>query len=288
MSAPIVRLSRAPLQAIKFKPDSVRRQLSQFLFAAGSLALGSCGTRTMMIDADSYRSIGFESRALFLVIHYTQLNLEKSIEVLTRGQVSSHYLLTDEPRPRIFRLVDENLRAFHAGLSYWAGHGNLNSASIGIEIVHPGISTGTDGSFSFVPYPKSQIDALIPLIRDIMGRHRIRSDRVLGHSDIAPQRKIDPGPLFPWKRLAQQGLVRWPDEALVASRIGDFEAKLPPLSWFQKMLAQHGYQVEQSGEANEASRRVISAFQMRYRPSRYDGVVDAETAALLSVLNEQA
>ncbi|NCW01007.1 MAG: N-acetylmuramoyl-L-alanine amidase, partial [Betaproteobacteria bacterium] len=98
--------------------------------AAGALAVSSCGTAPLTIDAQSYRSKGFESRALFLIIHYTQLNLERSLEVLTRGQVSSHYLLTDETPPRIYRLVDENLRAFHAGISYWAGHGNLNSASI--------------------------------------------------------------------------------------------------------------------------------------------------------------
>ncbi|MBU6381211.1 MAG: N-acetylmuramoyl-L-alanine amidase [Betaproteobacteria bacterium] len=254
--------------------------------AAGALAVSSCGTAPLTIDAQSYRSKGFESRALFLIIHYTQLNLERSLEVLTRGQVSSHYLLTDETPPRIYRLVDENLRAFHAGISYWAGHGNLNSASIGIEIVHPGISTESDGSLSFVPYPERQIDALIPLVRDIMKRHQIRPDRVLGHSDIAPQRKIDPGPLFPWKRLAREGLIRWPDEREVAARLPAFEAKLPSLAWFQQMLSQHGYQVEQHGEATEPTRRVIAAFQMRYRPSRYDGLTDAHTAALLAVLNQ--
>jgi len=180
----------------KQTPNAERRLFSRIALAGAAASLSACGSTPTIIDARSYRSIGFESRALFLIIHYTQLNLERSIEVLTRGQVSSHYLLSDESPPRIYRLVDENLRAFHAGVSYWAGHGNLNSASIGIEIVHPGVVEQADGSQSFVPYPESQIDALIPLVRDIMKRHQIRADRVLGHSDIAPQRKIDPGPLF--------------------------------------------------------------------------------------------
>jgi N-acetylmuramoyl-L-alanine amidase len=270
----------------KQTPNAERRLFSRIALAGAAASLSACGSTPTIIDARSYRSIGFESRALFLIIHYTQLNLERSIEVLTRGQVSSHYLLSDESPPRIYRLVDENLRAFHAGVSYWAGHGNLNSASIGIEIVHPGVVEQADGSQSFVPYPESQIDALIPLVRDIMKRHQIRADRVLGHSDIAPQRKIDPGPLFPWKRLAQEGLIRWPDEAMVAERLPAFEAQLPSLGWFQGQLSRLGYQVDQDGQSTEATRRVVAAFQMRYRPSRYDGKPDAHTAALLAVLNQ--
>ena len=238
------------------------------------------------IDAESYRAASYDSRILFLIIHYTELSLEQSIEVLTRGKVSSHYLLTDENEPRILQLVDENMRAFHAGLSYWDGHSNLNSSSIGIEIVHPGFTKQADGSLQFLPYREQQIEVLIPLVRDIVNRHQIRPDRVLGHSDIAPQRKIDPGPLFPWLRLAKEGLIRWPDDAQLALHRQTFADKLPPMKWVQEMLARLGYQVAQDGQRNETTQRVIAAFQMRYRPSCYDGFVDAQTAALLAVLNQ--
>jgi N-acetylmuramoyl-L-alanine amidase len=241
---------------------------------------------SVAIDAASYQAISCESRVLFLIIHYTQLNREQSIEVLTKGKVSSHYLITDDTEPRILRLVDENLRAFHAGLSFWNGHRNLNSASIGIEIVHPGFTTQADGSISFLPYPKQQIDALIPLVRDIVSRHHIRPDRVLGHSDIAPQRKVDPGPLFPWRSLAEAGLILWPDDAEVAAQRKVFSDQLPDMKWVQTMLANLGYDIQQDGKPSALTKKVITAFQMRYRPSRYDGLVDAHTAALLAVLNQ--
>ncbi|HAB48223.1 MAG: N-acetylmuramoyl-L-alanine amidase [Betaproteobacteria bacterium] len=242
---------------------------------------------SIRIDAESYRATSCESRVLFLIIHYTQLNLEQSIETLTKGNVSSHYLITDEAEPRILRLVDENLRAFHAGLSFWNGHCNLNSASIGIEIVHPGFITQADGSLSFLPYPEQQIDVLMMLVRDIVSRHQIRPDRVLGHSDIAPQRKVDPGPLFPWQRLAEAGLILWPDKTQVEAQEKAFSDKLPDMKWVQAMLAKLGYDIEQDGESSVFTKRVITAFQMRYRPSLYNGLVDAHTAALLAVLNQE-
>ena len=241
----------------------------------------------VIIDRSSYRSSASESRVLFLIIHYTQLDFQQSIEVLTRGEVSSHYLLSDESPPKIYSLLDESLRAFHAGLSYWAGHALLNSSSIGIEIVHPGFTSHPDGSIEFLPFPEAQIEALIPLVRDIVKRHRIRPDRVLGHSDIAPLRKIDPGPLFPWKRFADEGLIRWPDQVKTQSMLPQFEAELPSLSWCHSRLSKLGYAIEIHGEDNEANRRVLAAFQMRFRPSRYDGMVDAETAALLSALIDE-
>ena len=248
---------------------------------AAAATLAGCATGPV-IDT-SQTAISQDSRAQFLIIHYTQANFELSMKILARGGLSVHYLLSDETPPRIYRLVDESRRAYHAGLSSWQGQGPLNAMSIGIEIVHPGVLPGPEGE-RFVPYRPDQIDALIPLVRDIVKRHEIRPDRIVGHNDIAPQRKVDPGPLFPWKRLADEGLIKWPDAAAVAEARRGFEAALPPLAWFQRMLGAIGYEVPMHGQADEATRRVIATFQMKYRPARYDGLPDAETAALLQVL----
>jgi len=235
-----------------------------------------------------YSAQGQDSRVLFLILHYTDENLEDSIRILTRQQVSSHYLLSDETPPRIYRLVDESRRAWHAGDSFWKGHANLNASSIGIEIVNAGGKRQPDGGIAFAPYPPAQIDELVKLVKDIVARHQIQPSRILGHSDIAPQRKIDPGALFPWKRLADEGLIPWPDAAQVAKARAGFEGRVPPVAWFQKALAQHGFRVPTDGVLDEPTRRVIAAFQMKYRPARYDGQPDAETAALLEVLNAPA
>jgi N-acetylmuramoyl-L-alanine amidase len=251
-----------------------------------SLLLVGCGTTTpggVPIDT-GYTARGQDSRVMFLIIHYTAGSLPVSIKVLTGDEVSVHYLLSDEDPPVIYRLVDESRRAWHAGVSYWQGNAMLNASSIGIEIVHPGFRDTPQGR-EYLPYPKAQIDALIPLVKDIVKRHGIRPDRILGHSDVQPQTKADPGPTFPWKRLADEGLIAWPDAARVAMQRVIFEAALPDVDWFQDELGQRGYYVPRTGVLDETTQRVLSAFQMRYRPGRHDGVPDAETAALLHVLN---
>lgn len=230
-----------------------------------------------------YSAVAQDSRVRYLVLHYTVLDSANSLRVLTQQQVSSHYLLDDGTDFKIYRLVDENRRAYHAGMSSWKGNTNINPSSIGIEIVNAGWRETAQGR-EWAPFPPGQIERLIPLVRDILKRHDITPDRVLGHSDIAPQRKQDPGPMFPWKRLAEAGLVLWPDEAEVAARQGQFEAQLPDVAWFQRRLSDHGFAVAQNNEFDEATRKVVSAFQMKYRPSRFDGTLDAQTAALLDVL----
>jgi N-acetylmuramoyl-L-alanine amidase len=224
-----------------------------------------------------------DSRVQFLVLHYTELGLAASLEVLTKGPVSAHYLVSDERPVQVYRLVDESRRAYHAGDSRWQGQGPLNAMSIGIEIVHPGFTNGPEG-LVFVPYRPDQIDVVVALVRDIVRRHGIRPDRVVGHSDIAPQRKIDPGPLFPWDRLSAEGLASAADPARVAAVLPEFTARLPTMAWFQEQLAACGYEVPQHGRLDEATRRVLAAFQMRHRPCQHDGQPDAQTAARLSVL----
>ena len=227
---------------------------------------------------------GQDSRVLFVVLHYTVANLPLSMKVLRDGgQVSAHYLVSDESPPRIHRLVPEERRAWHSGPSHWRGHSMLNASSIGIEIVHPGWRDTPEGR-QWPPYPDEQVDAVVTLLKDIVRRHGIRPERIVGHAEVLPQHKQDPGPAFPWKRLADEGLVPWPDAGRVAVNRAGFEAQLPDVAWFQRALRNHGYDAPQHGELDAATRNILVAFQMRYRPARFDGVPDAETAALLHVL----
>lgn len=230
----------------------------------------------------SFTAVAQDSRAQFLILHYTALDFPTSLKVLTEQRVSSHYLVRDNP-PEIYQLVDENRRAYQAGLSSWKGQTQLNAASIGIEIVNLGYQNTPQGRIYF-DFPPAQIDAVIALVKKIVAEHRIPPERVLGHSDIAPQRKPDPGPRFPWKRFADEGLIVWPDPAKVAERRPAHESDLPNVEWFQQKLAQIGYAVPLNAELDEPTVRVIAAFQMKYRPSLFDGMPDAETAALLEVL----
>lgn len=233
-----------------------------------------------------YSAAAQDSRAQFIVLHYTSTDFEHSLELLSRGEVSSHYLIDRAPA-KIYRLVDENRRAWHAGESEWQGRTWLNSSSIGIELVNPGYEQTADGRRLWYPYPEPQIDALILLLKDIMQRHGLKPGAIVGHSDIAAQRKVDPGPLFPWKRLADAGLLPWPDARLVAAHREVFSRALPATEWFQTQLAQQGYRVPRHGMLDEETRNVIAAFQMKYRPARFDGMPDAETAAILAALQAQ-
>ena len=230
----------------------------------------------------SYRAKSQDSRAQFLILHYTWGDHEGSLKVLTEGPVSSHYRVRDHP-VEVYALVDESRRAFHAGVSSWKGQTALNASSIGIEIVNAGDRLAPQG-IAWQPYPPAQVDAVVDLVKWIVKRHGIRPDRILGHAEIAPHRKSDPGPLFPWKRLADEGLVTWPDERRVAERKSAHAAALPDVAWFQRKLKAHGFEVAAHGRLDAETRRVLAVFQMRYRPADFSGTPDAETAAILEVL----
>lgn len=231
-----------------------------------------------------HRAASQGPRVDLLVIHYTALDFTTALQVLTQQAVSSHYLVDVDP-PAIYRLVDEDRSAHHAGQSAWQRRQGLNASSIGIEIVNAGPVDGPEGR-RFTPYPAAQIDAVVALVRDIVTRWGIPPDRVVGHSDIAPGRKQDPGPLFPWKRLADEGLALWFDEPRAAALRPRYEAALPDRAWFQQRLAQLGYRVPLGGAADQSTHSVLVSFQMRFRPARYDGAPDAETAAILAALTQ--
>lgn len=253
-----------------------------------ALALAGCATGPA-IDRSNV-SISQDSRVQYLILHFTAEDFPRSLRILTKGPVSSHYLVSEregDTPPRIYQLVDESRRAYHAGVSSWKGATMINASSIGIEIVNLGPRKGPNG-LEFQDFDPDQITLVIELVKKIVAEHAIRPDRILGHSDIAPTRKNDPGPKFPWKRFADAGLIPWPEAAQVRAKLPAYERELPPVRWFQDKLAQHGFAVPLSGELDKATTDVISAFQMKYRPARYDGSPDAETAAILDVLLTQA
>ncbi len=265
-----------------------RQRLQMAAVLALVVLSGGCASG-LRIDT-TYTSVGQDSRVQHLILHFTAEDFPRSLKILTQGAVSSHYLVSDrqgDNAPKIYRLVDESRRAYHAGVSSWKGASALNASSIGIEIVNRGPRKGPNG-VEFEDFDEQQIDLVIELCRQIVRDHAIRADRVLGHSDIAPTRKNDPGPKFPWKRFADAGLILWPDAALVAQRQSVYEQKLPDVRWFQERMQTHGFLVPQHGELDRATRDVIAAFQMKYRPARYDGEPDAETAALVDALIAQA
>ncbi len=231
----------------------------------------------------SYTSENQDSRAMFIVLHYTVIDWEKSLKVLTTGgQVSSHYLVRVKPA-RIYQIVDENRRAWHAGPSFWAGHANLNPSSIGIEIVNPGYTDSAAGRV-YAPFAQDQIDQVVALVRDIQARHQVRPERIIGHADIAPGRKQDPGPQFPWKQLADAGLMPWPDANQVLVKRLQHEVMPQSIGWLQERLTRIGYNVPRTGQLDEMTRDVIATFQMKYRPRDYAGQPDAETAALIELV----
>lgn len=248
------------------------------------------------IDTTTYRSRAFNQRnqrIRFLVFHYTAVNFNGSVNALAKGdQVSAHYLLPtpDDPsyrragfdKVRIFNLVDEQARAWHAGVSAWAGVNNLNSAAIGIELVNE--AAVNNGQFSFPAYPPEQVAALVQISRDILGRYpEITPTQVLGHSDIAIGRKSDPGAAFPWHSLHQAGIGAWYDDDLKAQYQAQFAQQLPGLPEIFDKLRTYGYSVPAQPNAAYVQ-RLLRAFQLHFRPADYRGRLDAETAAILYAL----
>lgn len=214
-----------------------------------------------------YRSPNFGPRPAdvpidMLVIHYTGMPTAKA--ALTRlcdpvAQVSAHYLIDEDGT--VHALVDEAMRAWHAGEAFWRGETDINGRSIGIELANPG------HEFGYRPFPEAQMTALIALAREIIARHPIPPANVVGHSDVAPRRKTDPGELFDWPRLAAAGLGRWPDGATALRGEGDAA----------HLLAAVGYETVDL-------EKTVAAFQRHFRPARIDGILDDETLGRLRML----
>ncbi len=216
-----------------------------------------------------------------LLLHYTGMDsCAKAIDWLSRPEsgVSSHYVVDVDGT--VTQLVREDMRAWHAGQSSWHGETDINSASIGIEIHNPG--HGED----YCDFPDRQMQAVADLSRDIIGRWGIEPEGVLGHSDVAPGRKIDPGERFDWKGLAEAGVGRWVAPEPVGPLIGSHSQQTDPetVRHIKRLLAGYGYGIGEDGVLDAEARKVIAAFQIHFRPQRVDGVIDASTVATLERL----
>jgi N-acetylmuramoyl-L-alanine amidase len=211
-----------------------------------------------------------------LVLHYTGMPTGEGALARLRdaeAKVSSHYLVEEDGR--IFRLVPEERRAWHAGVSSWRGQRDVNGASIGIEIVNPG------HEFGYRPFPEAQVAAVIELIADIRTRWTIEDGNIVGHSDVAPERKDDPGELFPWKRLAQAGHGLWAEpSAAPGLPIAEGEEGAAVFA-LQAGFTRLGYDCAPSGKFDAHTTAVVRAFQRHWRPDKVDGVADGETRARL-------
>lgn len=235
-------------------------------------------------------------RQKYLILHYTALDDDKSASVLTQQSVSSHYLVNNMGDNEIYQLVDENKRAYHAGISAWRNDRMLNDTSIGIEIVNSGYTTDADGNKVFVPFDEAQMKKVAALAKDIITRYNIPPTNVLAHSDIAPTRKQDPGPLFPWKMLYDEYQIgMWYDEPVKQNFLAqlaatDFVTESAASTYIfkiQTFLQQLGYDINPTGSWDNNNKKVVEAFQYHFRPEKYDGIVDAETWAILQALNQK-
>jgi N-acetylmuramoyl-L-alanine amidase len=212
-----------------------------------------------------------------LVLHYT--GMADGASALWQlcnpaAEVSCHYLVFEDGE--ILQLVAEARRAWHAGAGCWQGERDMNSASIGIEIVNPGHDYG------YLPFPDPQIEAVTALCADIVGRWRIAPDRVIAHSDMAPRRKRDPGELFPWHRLAAAGVGHWVEpHAITGGSFLQRGEEGMPIEALQAMLALYGYDLPVSGAYDELTELTVIAFQRHFRPERVDGIADRSTIETL-------
>jgi N-acetylmuramoyl-L-alanine amidase len=215
-----------------------------------------------------------------IILHYTGMVSGRAAEdwlCNSDSEVSSHYIVHEDGR--IVQMVAEADRAWHAGKSFWKGETDLNSVSVGIEIVNPGHVLG------YVPFPERQISAVIRLCRGIILRHDVRHDMVLAHSDIAPGRKIDPGELFPWEKLAAKGIGHYTTPAAITGgRFFTTGDQGQPIEALQSMLSLFGYDVPVTGVFDAVTQKNVMAFQRHHRRERVDGVADASTIKTLHAL----
>lgn len=217
-----------------------------------------------------------------LVLHYTGMpDGDQALNWLCveESQVSCHYLIHEDGR--IVQMVDEAKRAWHAGKSFWRGSEDINSRSIGIEIVNKG------HDFGYPDFPQVQIQSVIELCSDILNRNKIASYNVVAHSDIAPMRKQDPGEKFPWGELHQNKIGHFVEASPISGgrffQLGDAGE---PVEALQSMLSFYGYGIEINGEYDELTVAVVTAFQRHFRPQKVDGIADVSTIETLYKLNK--
>lgn len=262
-------------------------------------------SKTVTVESENQNS-----RVSIIVVHHTAIDFGRSLEVLTKtssNPVSSHYLVPEPndasyPKSRLktYKLVEENKRAWHAGRSYWRGKEGLNDQSIGIEIVNVPdcqvINNPTDKAYVpatervcfFPDFPWAQMKLVEELLIDILKRHpHISPLNIVAHSDIAPSRKNDPGPRFPWERLYQLGIGAWYDNDTVVKYMRRFREQELPVDLLQEALNTYGYGIEITGEMDEQTKMVVSAFQLHFDQANVSGAFTPQTTAKLFALIEK-
>jgi N-acetyl-anhydromuramyl-L-alanine amidase AmpD len=288
--------------------SSLTDQLKVFTLPfAFLLAFTGCATQ----DSVFVESANQDTRVRIVAIHHTTGDFQSSFNVLTEpsgNPVSSHYLIPEPGDPsysekdlKLYSLVKEEGRAWHAGSSYWAGKTSLNDMSIGIELVNqtycrksseiipPERVDQESARLCFYPdFADSQLEILIKLLEGITERHtEVKPTHIVGHADIAPQRKIDPGPRFPWQRLYKLGYGAWYDDDTVYKYWEQFRQELPSVLTLQTALHTYGYDIELTGENDKQSQNVVRAFQMHFLPWQVSGEFTVETVAVLYALLEK-
>ncbi len=298
-------------------PDLVRSFIFMFfnhskpIATLLTLTLATMGCALQQPNHVIVKSANQDTRVRIVVIHHTTADFQESLDILTEPSdrpVSSHYLVPEPGDPsysnknlRLYSLVSEEKRAWHAGTSYWAGKTALNDMSIGIELVnqtycHETKERITPEAIDLEParicfYPdfaEPQLQILLDLLKGILERHtEVKPTHIIGHSDIAPQRKIDPGPRFPWQRLYRLGYGAWYDDNTVVKYWEQFRKETPPLLTLQTALHTYGYGIELSGEHDHQSKNTVRAFQMHFLPWQVSGEFTEETVAVLYALLEK-
>ena len=285
-------------------------RLAQASIIASAAFLVSCTSTT---DIETMPSKNFSYRVKSLVMHFTAVDYQESVNALVKeGNVSSHYLIAraDDPsypysNAKVFQLVDENQRAWHAGISQWQGRLGLNDHSIGIEIVNQPFcqeDNAVDASMSpimpqivgaeknrdlcvYPDFEEQQIQLLIKLSKEILARNPdIDPTAVVGHSDIAPARKSDPGPKFPWYRLYQEGIGAWYDNDSLSAHWLAFNQSPPSLALVQQALNAYGYDLAVTGRMDQHTVDVLAAFQTHFLPWQVSGEFDNQTGAAVFAL----
>ena len=256
-------------------------------------------TETFVIDSQTYQATGKSQRIKTIILHYTVSNNARAIKLLTTGNVSAHYLILDHDDNKIYNLVPESERAWHAGAGGFAGRTILNDTSIGIEIVNSGIKPEYRDALKnsaldyhpyehYVEFDELQVKKVAQLVQELAARYNISPKNIIGHADMAPSRKIDPGAKFPWQRLYEQyGIGAWYDafDKQFFMNQKDFDAATIPD--IKQAFRDYGYQINDSDEWDKASRDVIYAFQLHFRPQQPTGELDIETYAILKALNKK-
>lgn len=302
---------------LPFGSSPIRLGKTTALLAVLLLVTTGCATQTSsqvksgVADSVTIESENQDTRVRIIVIHHTTSDFHDSFHVLTKKTsrpVSSHYLIPEpgdstypETDLKLYALVPEEKRAWHAGSSYWAGKTSLNDMSVGIELVNQTYCRNSEqpipadqedqepARICFYPdFDDTQLAILTDLLKGILERHPdVKPTDIIGHADITPQRKIDPGPRFPWQRLHGLGIGAWYDDDTVFKYWEQFRQEMPPVLTLQTALNDYGYDIELSGENDKQSRNVVRAFQMHFLPWQVSGEFTDQTVAILYALLEK-